>query len=82
VIAILSGRTPFYACLTLLSAFAAGLSLWALAYPHRPLEYMVAGTLATAIGLLGTFLWLARERCRRLRRIRQECRRARTARAA
>ncbi len=36
------------------------LSMWAFATPHRALEYMVAGTLATAIALLGIFLWLTR----------------------
>ena len=52
----------FYACVVVLSAIIAGLSMWALASEHRPLEYMVAGTLATGISLLAIFLWLTRRR--------------------
>ncbi len=53
-------RMRFCACVATLSAVLAMLSMWAFATPHRPLEYMVAGTLATAIALLGIFLWLTR----------------------
>ena len=42
----------------LLTAVASALVVWALSVPHRPLELVVAGSLATAIGLGGAFWFM------------------------
>jgi len=41
---------------------AAALLVWAFARPHRALEYMVAGTLATSVGLLAVFFVIVKRR--------------------
>ncbi len=41
-----------YGGLLLLSAALTVMLLWAFSKPHRPLEYMIAGTLATSVALL------------------------------
>ena len=52
-------RAWLYAFVTLVGA---ALLVWTLSRPHTPLEYMVAGTLATTICLLGVFVRLVTER--------------------
>jgi len=49
-------RAVFYGSLLLGSSLLAALLLWVFSSMHRPLEYMVAGTFATSLGLLGTFV--------------------------
>jgi hypothetical protein len=61
-------RGAFLACATLMPAATAALAIWALTMPHRPLEYMVAGTLATAISLGSIFWALLRANARAARK--------------
>ena len=49
-----------YGGLLLLSAALAVILLWAFSKPHRPLEYMIAGTLATSVALLAIFVFLVK----------------------
>jgi len=51
-----------YGALLLLSAAVAILSLWAFSNLHTPLEYMVAGTLATTVALLAIFVLVVARR--------------------
>ena len=46
------------ACAALLAGLASALLTWALSVPHRPLELVVAGSLATAIALVAAFCFL------------------------
>lgn len=55
-------RAVFYGSLLLGSSMLAALLLWIFSSMHRPLEYMVAGTFATSVGLLGTFLVAVKRR--------------------
>jgi uncharacterized membrane protein AbrB (regulator of aidB expression) len=52
-LALLKSRACLYALATLLAGV---LLAWTLSNPHTPLSYMVAGTLATTICLLGAFV--------------------------
>jgi hypothetical protein len=45
-----------------LAAALAGLSLWTLSRAHRPIDYMVVGTLATAAGLVAAFVLVLRRK--------------------
>jgi hypothetical protein len=56
---VMRRRAWLYALVTLLGAV---LLVWTLSRPHTPLEYMVAGTLATTICLLGVFVRLVTQR--------------------
>jgi quinol-cytochrome oxidoreductase complex cytochrome b subunit len=56
-------RRPIFFSGLLLCMVALTLMLvWAFSRPHRPLEYMVAGTLSTALVLLGVFLVIVKRR--------------------
>jgi ABC-type Co2+ transport system permease subunit len=56
----IKGKRPvlFFGTLTASSAFLVVLLIWALSKPHRAIEYMVAGTFITAVGLLAAFVYL------------------------
>ena len=49
----------FFAKVTVSSALLAFLLFWGFSKPHRPIEYMVAGSLITTIGLIAAFVYLA-----------------------
>jgi hypothetical protein len=55
-VAILFKRTLYLAGgLLLLFALTIAMTLWLIPRPHRPLQYMVAGSVATALTLAGGF---------------------------
>jgi nitrate reductase gamma subunit len=60
----LKRRAWLFAGVALLLIALAAFALWAISIPHRPLEYMVAGTLSTAISLLAVFLFLVKRATR------------------
>jgi hypothetical protein len=51
-----------YTALAVLFAVLAMLVLWAASGTHNPLEYMVAGTLATTVAITAVFLALVKRR--------------------
>jgi hypothetical protein len=51
-----------YAVLVVLFAVLAILLLWAFSGTHDPLEYMVAGTLATTVAIAAAFLVLVKRK--------------------
>jgi len=51
-----------YGVLLVLSAAVAVLLLWGISKLHSPLEYMVAGTLATTVTLVAIFVFLVTRR--------------------
>jgi hypothetical protein len=56
-------RKPlFFGGLFLCSVALALIFTWAFSRPHRPLEYMIAGTLLTSLVLLGVFLAIVKRR--------------------
>ena len=55
-------RAVFYGSLLLGSSTLAAVMLWVFSNLHRPLEYMVAGTFATSLGLVGTFVVAVKRR--------------------
>ncbi|HXK02967.1 MAG TPA: hypothetical protein VMS37_11225 [Verrucomicrobiae bacterium] len=46
--------------LILLFGLTIAACLWLIPQPHRPLQYMVAGSVATAVALIGGFIALSR----------------------
>jgi hypothetical protein len=58
-LALITSRAWLYAVAALAGA---ALLAWTLSKPHSPLEYMVAGTLATTLCLLGAFVRLVTRR--------------------
>jgi hypothetical protein len=55
-------RILLYGGIVVCSAATVALIAWAFSRPHRPLEYMVAGTFSTALVLLGTFFVIVKRR--------------------
>ena len=52
----------FYICLAFISAGIGAMVLWILSRLERPIEYLVAGTFATVLALIGVWVVLVKRR--------------------